>query len=93
MKRSVERCGYRVLEATNDREAVEIARQAAPGLILTEEELPSFNALVASLRQHPALAAVPVVIINPDAAAARYADTYVLTDYDQLALLLASPRH
>jgi CheY-like chemotaxis protein len=94
MKRSVERCGYRVVEAKSDRAAFEVAAREVPELILTEEELPNFKALVAGLRQHPTLGDVPVVIINPDATAVatRAGHTYTLPDYEQLALLLASQR-
>jgi CheY-like chemotaxis protein len=94
MKRSVERCGYRVVEGRNEREAFAVAAQATPELILTEEELPGFRALVARLRQHPTLSAVPVVIINPDAHTdTRTGHTYTLTDYEQLAELLARSQH
>jgi CheY-like chemotaxis protein len=93
MKRSVERYGYRVVEATDDVEAVEVAARESIELILTEEELPTFDALMSRLHEHPTFSNIPVVIVNPDAdEGARHGDAFVLTDYDRLASLLASPR-
>jgi CheY-like chemotaxis protein len=93
MKRSAERHGYRVVEAANDAEALEVVELESPELILTEEELPTFDALMTRVRTHPAFHNLPVIIINPDADdGARYHAAYVLTDYDRIAPLLASPR-
>src|ERR671912_770251 len=64
------------------REAFEFAEQQAIDLIVTEEELPSFDTLMAALHQNPTLSNVPVVIINPDAEdGARLGDAYVLAAY------------
>ena len=92
MKRSVEHYGYRVAEATDDVEAVEVAERESPKLILTEEQLPTFDALLARVREHPAFRNVPVVIVNPDAdEGARHGDAFVLTGYERIASLLNSP--
>ncbi len=65
--------------------ALALAESEPPELILTEEKLPTLDPLMARLRAHPTLRAVPVVIINPDAEDdARYGDCIVLTDYDQI---------
>lgn len=86
MKRSVERYGYHALTAKNDAEALALAEHEPPALILTEEELPTFGALMTSLRDHPVLRGVPVVIVNPDAQEGeRYAGCIMLTDYDQIS--------
>lgn len=93
MKRSVEHHGFRVVEAADDAEAVSVAEREAPELVLTEEEVPTFEALLERARTHPALRNVPVVIINPDADnGSRYAEAFLLSDYDRLAPLLAAPR-
>lgn len=93
MKKSVRRQGYGVVEATDDAEAVEIAGQGSIELILTEENLPTFDALIARLREQPALGNLPVVIINPDAdEGARRDGAYLLTDYAHIASLLTSLR-
>lgn len=92
MKKSVERHGYSVAQATDAAEAVDVAEQESIELILTEEELPTFQALMARLREHPDLRNIPLVIVNPDAdEGTRYGDALVLTDYDRIASLLARP--
>lgn len=94
MKRSVELQGYRAVEAADDAEAVRVAELEAPELLLTEEELPTFEALMEQARRHPALRHVPVIIINPDADdGARYGDAFLLTHYDRIASLLNGRGH
>src|SRR5215217_1575721 len=93
MKKAVERHAYRAVEATNDAEAFEIAERDSLDLIVTEEELPTFNALMGRLREHPTLRRIPVVIVDPDADdGARYRDAYLLADYADISSLLASVR-
>ena len=94
MKNAVEHEGYRAVEATNDAEAFQIAEREPPELIVTEEELPTFAALMARLRKHATLSSVPVVIVNPDAAnGARHGDAYLLADYADITSLLAVLRY
>jgi len=89
MMRSVERYGHRAVAAEDDAEALALAEREPPELILTEEQLPTFGPLMARLRQHPTLHAVPVVIINPDAEDDEpYGDCIVLADYDQIGKVL-----
>src|SRR3954469_13078346 len=81
MKEEVEREGYRVAEARDDSEALAIAEQRPIALILTEEELPAFNALMDLRHENSVLSKVPVAIVNPDAeAGARYDAAYLLPD-------------
>ena len=90
MKKAVEHKGYRAVEARNDAEAFQIAEREPPKLIVTEEELPTFNALMAGLREHSTLSKVPVVIVDPDAEnGARHGEAYLLSDYADIASLLA----
>jgi CheY-like chemotaxis protein len=92
MERTLRDCGYRVLAAADADEAVEVASRDIVDLILTEEELPTFTALLERAREHPSLKGLPLVIVNPDAEeGTRYADAIVLTDYDQLKRLLFNP--
>jgi CheY-like chemotaxis protein len=92
LKRSAGSYGYLVLEASDDAEALSVAERERPDLILTEEQLPTFAALLSRLREHPTLRRIPVVIVNPDAEeGARCGDAVVLTSYDQLQSLLAPP--
>jgi len=90
MKKAVEREGYRAMEVRNDAEAFQIAEREPLGSILTEEELPTFDALMARLREHATLSSVPVVIVNPDTEdGARYGNAYLLADYGDIPALLA----
>jgi len=90
MKKAVEREGYRAVEARNDIEAFQIAELEPAELIVTEEEVPTFNALMSRLREHHTLNIIPVVIVNPDAEeGARHGDAYLLPDYADIASLLA----
>jgi CheY-like chemotaxis protein len=90
MRVSLEAHGYGVAEARDDREAVASAELSRPALILTEEELPTFHALLRSARTHPALAGVHVAVINPDLEdGSRCGDAHVLPDYEHLERLLS----
>lgn len=92
MRASLEAHGYSVAEAADDREAVASAERSRPALVLTEEEIPTFDALLRRARTHPALVGVQVAVINPDLEdGSRYGDAHVLPDYEQLERLL-SPR-
>jgi CheY-like chemotaxis protein len=89
MRTAVERQGYRVAEARNDAEALEIAERQSIDLIVTEEELPSFEDLMTRLQQHPTLSSIPVVIINPDVEdGARLGDAYLLAAYADISSFL-----
>lgn len=90
MRASLEAHGYGVAEARDEREAVASAELSRPDIVLTEEELPTFEALLQSARTHPALAGVHVAVINPDLEdGSRYGDAHVLPDYEHLERLLA----
>jgi PleD family two-component response regulator len=90
MRASLEAHGYAVSEARDEREAVASAELSRPDLILTEEQLPTFDALMLGARTHPALAGVQVAVINPDLEdGSRYGDAHVLPDYEQLERLLS----
>lgn len=91
MRDSLERHGYRVTEASDDLEAVAAAERERPALVVTEEELPTFDALLRRARECPALGRVPVAVVNPDAEeGTRYGDAHVINGYEQLELLLDS---
>lgn len=93
MKSAVERYGYRAAEAASDAAAFEVAELESIELILTEEQLPAFDALMTRLREHPTLSKVPVVIVKLDAEeGARLGDAYLLADYAHIPSLLAALR-
>ena len=90
MRASLEARGYSVAEARDDREALASAEASHPDLVLTEEQLPTFDALLLRARTHPALAGVQVAVINPDLEdGSRYGDARVLPSYEQLERLLS----
>jgi CheY-like chemotaxis protein len=93
MKSSLKFYGHLVLEAADDEDAIEIASRIHLDLILTEEELPTFDALSKRLREHPTLRHVPIVIVNPDVLeGTRYGDANVIPGYERIGRLLAALR-
>ena len=93
MKREVERQGYHAIEARDDSEALAVAESETIALILTEEEVPTFDALIDRCRAHSALSKTPVAIINADAEdGTRYGQAYLLPDYAAIGSFLEHPR-
>jgi CheY-like chemotaxis protein len=93
MKKSLTAHGHHVMEATDSEEAISVAESFHPDLILTEEELPAFDILIRSIREHPTLGNTSIVIINPDAEEGEsYGDVVILNDYSDLKHVLTLPR-
>jgi CheY-like chemotaxis protein len=99
MRRLLEMSGYRVLEAINGEEAVELAHRERPQLILMDLSLPQLDGLAATrrIRQHAELRDVPIVAVSAHDTADFHADAlaagcndYVTKpiDFDQLEELL-----
>jgi len=99
MRRLLEMSGYRVLEAINGEEAVEIATRERPGLILMDLSLPKLDGLAATrqIRQVPELRRIPIVAVSAHDTADFHADAlaagcndYVTKpiDFDELEALL-----
>ena len=99
MRRLLEMSGYRVLEAINGEEAVEMAHRERPQLILMDLSLPQLDGLAATrrIRQHADLRDVPIVAVSAHDTADFHADAlaagcndYVTKpiDFDQLEALL-----
>lgn len=99
MRRLLEMSGYRVLEAINGEEAVELARSEHPSLILMDLSLPLLDGLAATrrIRQFEELRDVPIVAVSAHDTADFHADAlaagcndYVTKpiDFDQLEALL-----
>ena len=100
MRRLLEMSGYRVLEAVNGEEAVELAHKERPQLILMDLSLPQLDGLAATrrIRQYPDLKDVPIVAVSAHDTADFHADAlaagcndYVTKpiDFDQLEALLS----
>ena len=62
----LEMSGYRVAVATNGQQAIEVARQERPNLILMDLSLPVMDGLAATrlIREDPELRQVPIVAIT-----------------------------
>jgi two-component system, cell cycle response regulator DivK len=99
MRRLLEMSGYRVLEAVNGEEAVELAYRERPHLILMDLSLPQLDGLAATrrIRQYPDMRDVPIVAVSAHDTADFHADAlaagcndYVTKpiDFDQLEALL-----
>jgi DNA-binding response OmpR family regulator len=89
--------GYRVLEASDGEQAVEIAQHESPGLVLLDLGLPRLNGLgvIKRLRGELKLADVALVIISGydnhiDAALSAGGDDYLVKpiDFDRLDAIL-----
>ena len=99
MRRLLEMGGYRVIEAINGQEAIQMAERERPHLILMDLSLPQIDGLAATrrIRQLDGMAAVPIVAISAhdtsdfrhDALAAG-CDEYLTkpVDFDRLENLL-----
>ena len=101
MRRLLEMAGYNVLEASDGEQAVKMAVEARPALILMDLSLPKLDGLAATrqIRQKKGLKAVPIVAVSahdsPESrteALAAGCDEYVTKpiDFDHLQALLES---
>ena len=99
MRRLLEMAGYNVLEASDGEEAVKIAVEARPVLILMDLSLPKLDGLAATrqIRQKKGLKAVPIVAVSahdsPQSRTEAFeagCDEYVTKpiDFDHLNALL-----
>jgi two-component system cell cycle response regulator DivK len=63
--------GYRVIQARNGREGIELAEQAEPALILLDIQLPGMDgyAVARELRSNPGFDEVPIVAVTSYAMA------------------------
>ncbi len=66
MRRLLEMSGYLIVEAKTGREAVELAEQECPGLILMDLSLPDIDGLTATklIRDLAALCDTPIVALT-----------------------------
>ena len=99
MRRLLEMSGYRVVEAVNGEQAVEVAASERPDLILMDLSLPKLDGLAATrrIRRSDGLAEVPIVAVSAHDTSDFHADAlaagcneYVTKpiDFDQLESLL-----
>ena len=100
MRRLLEMSGYRVVEAVNGTQAVEVAVTERPDLILMDLSLPKLDGLAATrrIRQQDGLSKVPIVAVSAHDTADFHAEAlaagcneYVTKpiDFDLLESLLS----
>ncbi|HKS26818.1 MAG TPA: response regulator [Pyrinomonadaceae bacterium] len=99
MRRLLEMSGYRVVEAVNGEQAIEIASRERPHLILMDLSLPLLDGLAATrrIRQNEELKRVPIIAVSAHDTSDFHADAlaagcndYVTKpiDFEQLEQLL-----
>lgn len=78
MRRLLEMSGFRVVEALNGRQAIDLAYEVRPEIILMDLSLPYIDGIAATrrIRSMPELSKVPIVVVSAH-------DT---TDFHNLAL-------
>jgi len=99
MRKLLEMAGYRVVEATDGEQAVEVALEERPALILMDLSLPRLDGLAATrkIRKQKGLGKVPIVAVSAhdspesrqealDAGCNEYVAKPI--DFDQLSSLL-----
>jgi CheY-like chemotaxis protein len=66
LKRSVEIFGHQAIQANSGEQAMKVAADEGPDLIMTDLRLPDMNGLklVKALKNDPATAAIPVVMLS-----------------------------
>lgn len=66
LSRTLAHLGFGVIEATNGSEAVQLARQYSPSVVLLDLCMPGMDGwdVVACLRSDPALEEVPIVVVT-----------------------------
>ena len=95
MRRLLELSGFKVVEATNGKEAVEAAAEVQPNIILMDLSLPLVDGLAATrrIRRLPGLDRVPIVAVSAhdtadfhNEALAAGCDAYITKpiDYSEL---------
>ena len=99
MRRLLEMSGYRVVEAVNGNQAVELATSVRPDIILMDLSLPQLDGLAATrrIRSQEGLGKVPIVAVSAHDSSDFHAEAlaagcneYVTKpiDFDQLVQLL-----
>lgn len=84
--------GHCTLSATNAGEAIQIAENNPLAMILTDLDLPTFDALVQQVRSHKDLNAIPIAIIDINDPTVKIEHGLrVFSDFNQLYALLDSP--
>lgn len=82
--------GHRVIRAANAEQALQLAEQDHPAMILTDSELPSFDLLMKLFREHDRFGKMVVAIVDMNGPTVTDTSVKVLSDYEALDGLMAS---
>jgi CheY-like chemotaxis protein len=85
--------GHQILNAANAEDAIQIAERDRPNMILTDLDLPTFDALVELVRAHKDLGNLPMAVIDIDINRPELEpspDVKILSDFDQLDSFIQS---
>jgi CheY-like chemotaxis protein len=90
MHKLLDRRGHRVLHASNAEEAIQVAEGDRPLMILTDMELPTFDAMMGLLREHNDLKNTVVAIIDINGPKINDSSVKVLPDFRALDDLIGA---
>jgi CheY-like chemotaxis protein len=91
MREMLLRKGHRILIAANAEDAIKIAERDRPNLILTDLDMPTFDALVQLVLTHKELGNTPMAVIDINGPEITHpADVKILSDLAQLDELLTA---
>lgn len=90
MQRVLTERDYNVISAPDAEQAIQVAEQASPVMILSDPDLPRFNQLLELVGRHDRLKEVPVVVIDVDEEQVGDGRVKVLPDFDALDNFVAS---
>lgn len=83
--------GHQILNAANAEDAIRVAEHDLPNMILTDLDLPTFDALVQRVRAHKDLGDVPMAVIDINGAEVEPSQgVKILADFDQLDAFIQS---
>lgn len=90
MNAMLNRKGYRVLRATDADEALAMAEQDRPALILTDLDLPTLGSLLQRIKAHAILKDMLVAVIDIDHPVEMSDGLKILNNFDEMDQLIAS---
>lgn len=89
MNAMLARKGYHVLNAVDAEGAIQIARQSAPSIILTDLDLPTLDQLMEALAMQDGLKRIPVAVIDINHPENARDDVRILNSFEDLDELLS----
>jgi len=85
--------GHRVLQASNAEDAIRIAEQNHPAMILTDLDLPTLDLLMKLIAEHNDLGELAVAIIDINSPTVTNNRLRILPDFDALDNLIGSTQN